>query len=187
MRTWISRAGSPLITGAANGIGRAASLGFARAGARVVLADQDVASGQEVADSILRQGGDARFVAADVTRSQDVRAYVQGALDAYGSIDCFFNNAGIEGQVAPTAEWSCIVTSPACRPWRAVPAGPVIPMFAAGRPVLAADRLRLGGGRLADLVAGEPFQHPHHTGVVPGRAASGNSGVEQFLTRGGVR
>ena len=93
-----------LITGAANGIGRAASLGFARAGARVVLADQDLASGQEVADSILRQGGDARFIAADVTRSQDVRAYVQGALDAYGSIDCFFNNAGIEGQVAPTAE-----------------------------------------------------------------------------------
>ena len=40
------------------------------------------------------------FVAADVTKSADVQAYVKAALDAYGRIDCFFNNAGIEGNVA---------------------------------------------------------------------------------------
>ena len=50
-------------------------------------------------------GAEAHFVAADVTRSADVQAYVQATLDAYGAIDCFFNNAGIEGKVAPTAEY----------------------------------------------------------------------------------
>jgi NAD(P)-dependent dehydrogenase (short-subunit alcohol dehydrogenase family) len=42
---------------------------------------------------------------SDVTKSADVQAYVKAALDAFGSIDCFFNNAGIEGKVAPVAEY----------------------------------------------------------------------------------
>ena len=40
-----------------------------------------------------------------MTRAADVQGYVQAALDAFGAIDCFHNNAGIEGQVAPTAEY----------------------------------------------------------------------------------
>ena len=42
---------------------------------------------------------------ADVTKSADVQAYVKAALDAFGRVDCFFNNAGIEGKVAPVAEY----------------------------------------------------------------------------------
>jgi NAD(P)-dependent dehydrogenase (short-subunit alcohol dehydrogenase family) len=93
-----------LITGAGNGIGRAASLAFAQQGALVVLVDRDTAAGEEAAASIVAQGGNARFIAADVTRSEDVQAYVRAALKAHGTIDCFFNNAGIEGRVAPTVE-----------------------------------------------------------------------------------
>ena len=93
-----------IITGAAGGIGRATAQAFARAGARLMLVDRDAGAGDEVSGAIRRQGGDARFLAADVTRSADVQAYVKAALDAYGRIDCFFNNAGIEGKVAPTAE-----------------------------------------------------------------------------------
>ena len=93
-----------VITGAAGGIGQATARAFAKAGARLVLVDRDAAAGAEIADAIRRQEVDTRFVAADVTRSADVQAYVRAALDAYGRIDCFFNNAGIEGKVAPTAE-----------------------------------------------------------------------------------
>ena len=93
-----------LITGAANGIGRATALAFGRAGARLVLVDRDAAAGEATAGVVRQQGGEAKFVAADVTRSADVQAYVKAALDVFGRIDCFFNNAGIEGTVAPTAE-----------------------------------------------------------------------------------
>ena len=94
-----------LVTGAGNGIGRASSLGFARRGARLVLVDRDAAAGEATAGIIRQQGGQAVFVAADVTKSADVQAYVKAALDAYGAIDCFHNNAGIEGAVANTAEY----------------------------------------------------------------------------------
>ena len=94
-----------LITGGANGIGQAAAQGFARLGAQVVVVDRDEAAGEATARGIRDQGGEARFVAADVTRSADVQAYVRATLDAYGAIDCFFNNAGIEGTVVPLAEY----------------------------------------------------------------------------------
>lgn len=94
-----------LVTGGGGGIGRATALAFAKAGARVVAVDRDATSGEETVRQIRDAGGEARFAAADVTRSAEVRAYVQAALDAYGRIDCFFNNAGIEGKIAPTAEY----------------------------------------------------------------------------------
>jgi NAD(P)-dependent dehydrogenase (short-subunit alcohol dehydrogenase family) len=94
-----------LITGAGNGIGLAAALGFASRGAKVVVVDRDEAAGEATAGILRQQGGSALFVAADVTRSADVRAYVKATLDAYGAIDCFYNNAGIEGPVATTAEY----------------------------------------------------------------------------------
>ncbi len=65
----------------------------------------EAAAGEETARLALEAGGEARFVQADVTKSGDVRRYVQAALDAYGAIDCFFNNAGIEGEMRPTAEY----------------------------------------------------------------------------------
>ena len=94
-----------LITGAGNGIGRASALGFASRGAKVVMVDRDQAAGEATAGILRQQGGEAHFVAADVTRSADVQNYVKLALDKYGSIDCFYNNAGIEGSVAPTHQY----------------------------------------------------------------------------------
>jgi len=94
-----------LITGAGNGIGRASAIGFASRGAKVVIVDRDEAAGQATAGILRQQGGDALFVAADVTKSADVQNYVKAALDAYGAIDCFYNNAGIEGAIAMTAEY----------------------------------------------------------------------------------
>src|SRR5204863_9592205 len=94
-----------LITGAGNGIGRATALAFAKSGAKVVIVDRDAAGGEATAGIVRQQGGEALFVQADVTDAQSVQAYVKKAVEAYGRIDCFHNNAGIEGKVANTADY----------------------------------------------------------------------------------
>jgi NAD(P)-dependent dehydrogenase (short-subunit alcohol dehydrogenase family) len=94
-----------LVTGGGNGIGRAACVAFARHGAKVVVVDQDGAAAEATAGIVRQNGGEATAVKADVTKSADVKAYVQATLDKYGRIDCFFNNAGIEGKVGHTAEY----------------------------------------------------------------------------------
>jgi NAD(P)-dependent dehydrogenase (short-subunit alcohol dehydrogenase family) len=94
-----------LVTGAANGIGRATALAFAARGAKVVAVDRDATGVEKLVQEIGAKGGAALAVAADVTKSADVARYVKAAVDAYGRIDCFFNNAGIEGKVMPVAEY----------------------------------------------------------------------------------
>ena len=93
-----------LITGGGNGIGRATALGFANRGAKVVVVDRDKAGGEATAGIIRQQGGEAIFIDADVTKPDDVQAYVKKTVDTYGRIDCFHNNAGIEGAIAPTVD-----------------------------------------------------------------------------------
>src|SRR5919108_147709 len=94
-----------LVTGGGNGIGRATALGFAKRGAKVVIVDRDTANGEATAGIVRQEGGQGIFVQADVTDAQSVKAYVDKAVSAFGRIDCFHNNAGIEGSVAPTAEY----------------------------------------------------------------------------------
>jgi NAD(P)-dependent dehydrogenase (short-subunit alcohol dehydrogenase family) len=94
-----------LITGGGGGIGRAAALGFAERGAHVVVVDHDQTLGQGTIDVLRQQGKNATFVQADVRSSADVQAYVAATMAAYGRIDCFFNNAGIEGTVAPIYDY----------------------------------------------------------------------------------
>jgi NAD(P)-dependent dehydrogenase (short-subunit alcohol dehydrogenase family) len=94
-----------LITGAANGIGRQTALAFAARGAKIMAVDMDAAGAERTAGTIQQQGGKAHAHTADVTKSIAVEAYVKATLATYGRIDCFFNNAGIEGMVAPIAEY----------------------------------------------------------------------------------
>jgi NAD(P)-dependent dehydrogenase (short-subunit alcohol dehydrogenase family) len=94
-----------LVTGGGSGIGRAACLEFAHAGARVAAVDIDVESAEKTAAEIRTLGGQSLAVRADVSQSAQVQAYVQHTLDKFGRIDCFFNNAGTEGRVAPLAEY----------------------------------------------------------------------------------
>ncbi len=98
-----------LITGGGGGIGRATALGFALRGAKVMVVDADATSGQASADIIAQRGGTVGFVQADVTQSASVQDYVKKTMDAYGRIDCFFNNAGIEGTVCPIQEYDEVV------------------------------------------------------------------------------
>jgi 3-oxoacyl-[acyl-carrier protein] reductase len=82
-----------VVTGGAAGIGRAASLAFAREGARVAVVDLEGADA--VADEIGRGEGRAAAFATDVARAADVQAMVDGVLARFGRIDVLVNNAGI--------------------------------------------------------------------------------------------
>jgi NAD(P)-dependent dehydrogenase (short-subunit alcohol dehydrogenase family) len=93
-----------LVTGAASGIGRASALGFARDGAKVVIADVDTAGGEQTVALISEQGGEAVFVRTDVANSADVQAMVQAAVDTYGRLDYAHNNAGVVGAGASIAD-----------------------------------------------------------------------------------
>jgi|DewCreStandDraft_1066081.scaffolds.fasta_scaffold01427_25 NAD(P)-dependent dehydrogenase (short-subunit alcohol dehydrogenase family) len=94
-----------LVTGAASGIGRAAALLFAREGARAVaIADLDE-RGQEVARQVEEAGASALFLPCDVSRSDQVEAVVRETAARFGRLDGAFNNAGIEGATARTADY----------------------------------------------------------------------------------
>ena len=89
------RGKSAIITGASTGIGRASALRFAREGARVLLADTDKHGGQAAVSEIQQAGGEAWFVAADVSRRADNERVVDACIDRWGSLDILFCNAGV--------------------------------------------------------------------------------------------
>lgn len=93
-----------IVTGASAGIGRAAAFAMAAEGANVVIADVDVMRGEQVASDINDKGGTAVFVRTDVTDDASVAALVAETVARFGGLDVAFNNAGIEGTPAPTAE-----------------------------------------------------------------------------------
>jgi NAD(P)-dependent dehydrogenase (short-subunit alcohol dehydrogenase family) len=95
---------SALVTGASSGIGRAAALVFAREGARVLVADVTEPQGNETVKLIKDVGGEAFFARCDVARASEVEALVAAAVDHFGRLDCAFNNAGISGKIARTAD-----------------------------------------------------------------------------------
>jgi NAD(P)-dependent dehydrogenase (short-subunit alcohol dehydrogenase family) len=94
-----------LVTGASSGIGRAIALAYARAGAKVVVSDVNAQGGEETVALIRKAGGNALFVAADVSRPADCEALVQRTVQQYGRLDIACNNAGIGGDLAPTADY----------------------------------------------------------------------------------
>ena len=95
-----------IVTGGGSGIGRAAAYCFCRDGAQVVVADIDTQGGEETVRKIKEGGGDAIFVRCDVSKAQEVKAMVDRCVETFGGLNCAFNNAGIEGIQAPTAEYS---------------------------------------------------------------------------------
>lgn len=94
-----------LVIGATEGIGRAAALGFAAAGANVFAAGLGAQRGRSLVAEIREQGrADAEFMEADVTRESDVKAVVERAVERFGRIHAAVNNAGIEGKFGPVHE-----------------------------------------------------------------------------------
>jgi NAD(P)-dependent dehydrogenase (short-subunit alcohol dehydrogenase family) len=94
-----------LVTGAAGAIGFATCEILAREGAQVMLVDIDEVGLEKRTAQLKDAGHDVAAFHADIAEEEQVKAYTRAALDAFGQVDGFFNNAGIEGTLAPTHEY----------------------------------------------------------------------------------
>ena len=135
-----------IVTGGAQGIGRAIADGLARAGARLVIAD--LAGAQEAATAY----PDGVGVTADVANADDVDAMVDAAMEATGRIDILVNNAGMFTSI-PTRPFDEIPVEE----WRAVMEINVIGTFLGCRAVVPHMR-RQGGGRIVNITSGTIFR-----------------------------
>ena len=90
-----------LVTGGSSGIGRAAALAFAKAGAKVVVANRRVEAGEETVSMIRQIDGDAMFVKTDVSKASEVEELVKAAVQTYGRLDCALNNAATDEGFGP--------------------------------------------------------------------------------------
>lgn len=93
-----------IVTGAAMGMGKAAALLFAEAGAKVVVADFNEEKGQETVDEIKAAGHEAAFVKVDVSVEEDVKHMVEFTVETYGKLDVALNNAALTPDDKPLAE-----------------------------------------------------------------------------------
>ncbi|MDQ7093220.1 3-oxoacyl-ACP reductase FabG [Desulfosporosinus sp. PR] len=102
-----------IVTGGARGIGRETALVFARAGAKVVVADFDKEAGEKTSGDINTSGGRAIFIQVDVTDRDNVRAMVEETKGRFGKIDILVNNAGITADAMllkmTEAQWDRVI------------------------------------------------------------------------------
>jgi NAD(P)-dependent dehydrogenase (short-subunit alcohol dehydrogenase family) len=130
-----------VVTGGANGIGRASAKALAAEGARVVVGDVDEERGESAAQEIRDAGGEAEFVRTDVTSLDDVRALVGAAVERWGRLDVMFNNVGVAigGTAAEMSEddWNRVIDVNLSGVWRGMRAA--IP-----------EMLRAGGGSIVN-------------------------------------
>ncbi len=95
-----------VVTGGASGMGRSTVLRFLQEGARVVVADYNTETGEQVVAEAAGQGfaDQVRFIKTDVANEADIQAMLACAADAFGRLDIVFNNAGVGGAIGPLTE-----------------------------------------------------------------------------------
>ncbi len=131
-----------IITGAAQGIGRACARAFAAEGAKVVASDVNEAGGAALARDIAAAGGTAQFCGADVGARDDVQRLVKFAVDHFGRLDVMVSNAGI----VHAAEFVDLAEADFDRVLRVNLKGPFLCGQAAARQMLAQPARTLPGG-----------------------------------------
>lgn len=136
-----------IVTGAGSGIGRAVCLAYAREGARVIVSDIDEEGGAETVDLVGQEnpGAEAFFVRADASSPEDNETLVAQAVSRFGGLHVACNNAGIGGEIAPTAEMSA-------ESWRKVIEINLSGVFYAMKAQLPA-MLEAGGGAIVNMAS----------------------------------
>ncbi|WP_102798016.1 SDR family oxidoreductase [Bowmanella denitrificans] len=162
-----------IITGASSGIGRAAALLFAHQGANLVLGARRESLLQELKDEIRQAGGNAQYLAGDISENEVAEALVALAEEKFGGLDGAFNNAAMLGEMQPTEVMSL-------ENWQRVIAVNLTSAFLAARCQIPALRKRRGGS----LIFTSTFVG--YTAGMPGMAAyaaskAGLIGLTQVL------
>ena len=93
-----------LVSGGGSGIGRACAVALARAGAKVVVSDVGERAADAVLEEVRAAGGEATYIAADVTQSEQVRRMVEDTVGRHGRLDFAVNSAGIFGRISALDE-----------------------------------------------------------------------------------
>ena len=86
-----------IITGAGSGLGQATAVRLAEEGVNIAVVDVSEKGGNETVEIVKKAGTDAIFIKADVSKAEEVKMYVDKTVEHFGTIDYFFNNAGISG------------------------------------------------------------------------------------------
>jgi NAD(P)-dependent dehydrogenase (short-subunit alcohol dehydrogenase family) len=138
-----------IVTGAGQGIGRALAIGFAREGARLVIADLNEKTAASVRNEIEALGGAALAVPTDVSLEDSVQSMVETSLEQFQKIDILVNNAGIypvsSVEEMGEAEWDRVIDTN------------LIGTFLCSRAV-AGKFLEQGSGRVISITSGRAFQ-----------------------------
>ena len=95
-----------LVTGAGSGIGRAVALRLAAAGAKIVVADFNEEAGARTCVELKKSGAEAVSRRTDVSKTEEVQELIAFTIRTFGKLDCAVNNAGIQGELASTADCS---------------------------------------------------------------------------------
>lgn len=138
-----------IVTGAGQGIGRALAIGFAREGAKVVIADLNGENAVAVKDEIQAAGGSALAVQTDVSQEDSVQAMIEYSLTEFKKVDILVNNAGIY-PVSPVEEMPE-------EQWDRVIGTNLVGTFLCSRAV-AGKFLEQGSGRVISITSGRAFQ-----------------------------
>ena len=163
-----------IITGAATGIGRATALLFARAGARLTLADTRGDELDRTVAAVREAGGEAVPVIADLARPEDCASVVAAAIGAAGRVDIVFNNAGVGTMVVGGT-----VETIALDKWDLALDVNVRAMYLVSRAALPALR-RAGGGSIINTASVSAFRG---SASRPSHAYAASKGAVLALTR----
>lgn len=170
------------VTGGTSGLGRDAALAFAREGARVVLTGRRTEAGEGVVAAIRKEGGEATFVRADISKASDVEASVQACVKTYGGLDCAFNNAGIDGALmVPLGDYKKEV-------WDEVITTNLTGTFLSMKHEIP-EMLKRGGGSIVNMSAMAGLRSGRRTGAAYNASKHGiigltTTGAVEYAARG---
>ena len=162
-----------IVTGAATGIGRASAVLFARAGARVLLADVRPTELAQALAEVRAAGGEAVTIPADLARPEDCAAVVEGAVRAFGRLDVLLNNAGVGTMVVGGT-----VETIALERWDQALDVNVRAIYLVSRA--AVPHMRPGGGAIVNIASVSAFRGSVER---PSHAYAASKGAVLALTR----